>query len=296
MSDTRRSELRRFLRARRAELKVEDVGLRAGPRRRTPGLRREEVASLADVGVTWYTWLEQGRDIRVSREALDRIANALRLSASDSAYLFALAAVEPTSTEVAVPAVDACLQLVLDSIEGCAAFVVNPRLDVVAFNQLADRIYDFDGFEGPFARNHVWRGYMDPARRRLYPDWEQMMTLGVGLLRTNYATRVGDPTFVDLIDGLLAASAEFRRVWDMHHTTAWDALPVRLAPRGHGIANLHSMRYVVVDNPGQFLFVLVPADERTARAFAAMRRRDAGRRPRARAQPARRSKVARMGS
>jgi transcriptional regulator with XRE-family HTH domain len=86
-----RGELKAFLRARRAELSPEAVGLRSGTRRLTPGLRREEVASLAEVGLTWYTWLEQGRNINVSPEVLGRVAAALRLSQSDKTYFFELA-------------------------------------------------------------------------------------------------------------------------------------------------------------------------------------------------------------
>ena len=93
MELVRRQEIRRFLMARRAAIAPDAVGLPGGVRRRTPGLRREEVASLAGIGVTWYTWFEQGRDIQVSAHSLERIARALRLSASDTEYLFALSRV-----------------------------------------------------------------------------------------------------------------------------------------------------------------------------------------------------------
>jgi transcriptional regulator with XRE-family HTH domain len=271
--EQRRAELKRFLRARRAALQAETLGLRVSSRRRTPGLRREEVASIADVGVTWYTWLEQGRDIRVSREALERIAHALRLSPSDAEYLFALAAVDRLNAAGDLPEIDPRVELVIDNIDRCPAFVATPRFDVIAFNTLADRVYDFDGYEGRFRRNHIWRGYMDPRRRHLYALWEQAMSLGVGMLRANYASRVGDPSFEELLRTLRESSPEFIRVWETHHTAPLEPVPIRLASPGLGVLNVHSMRFSLPDRPGYVLFILPPADERTAAAFDKEKRR-----------------------
>lgn len=114
----RRLELKAFLRARREALRPESTGLSPGPRRRTPGLRREEVASLADVGVTWYTWLEQGREISVSRATLLRIAHALRLTPTDETYLLGLAGLEPTHADTAPQpySVESNLKAVLEAL------------------------------------------------------------------------------------------------------------------------------------------------------------------------------------
>src|SRR6476620_2961695 len=110
-----RSELADFLRTRRESLSPLDVGLPRGARRRTPGLRREEVASLAGVGLTWYTWLEQGRDIRVSAEVLARIAGALLLEAAERSYLFRLAGYEPPVQASQAELISPRLRRVLDA-------------------------------------------------------------------------------------------------------------------------------------------------------------------------------------
>src|SRR5712664_209881 len=115
-SATARAELARFLRSRRARIRPADVGLPQGTRRRALGLRREEVARLADVGVSWYTWLEQGRDIHVSEPLLERLAHALRLTATERAHLFALAHGRPAARPVITPtAVSGALQRVLEA-------------------------------------------------------------------------------------------------------------------------------------------------------------------------------------
>src|SRR5215467_4133869 len=157
-----RIELREFLQARRAALKPENLGFQGIGRRRAPGLRREEVASIAGVGLTWYTWLEQGRDIRVSEDMLQRLALALNLSPHDTAYLFSLAGRRPPEVRALSIKIDSSIQLALDGFKAGPGFVLNARMDTVAFNRLAEAIYRFDNFDGPLARNNVWRLFMDP--------------------------------------------------------------------------------------------------------------------------------------
>jgi len=195
----RRQELQHFLRSRRAALTPEAAGLPRGSRRRTPGLRREEVASLEYVGVTWYTWLEQGRDIQVFAEVLDRSATALHLSTSERAYLISLAAPLKADVFADSTSVGSMVQQALDGFVIGPAFVVNSWFDVLAYNRLADRIYGFKEYEGPFAENHVWRAWMDPVRRKLYVDWDGLMSQTLGILRANYATHIGHPKFENLL-------------------------------------------------------------------------------------------------
>src|SRR5215831_5047729 len=112
----RRRELGDFLRSRRARIAPEDAGLISGGRRRTPGLRREEVAQLASVGVTWYTWLEQGRPINASADVVDAICRALRLDATEREHLFRLAFLTPTVADPVLDRVDAEIQVILDGL------------------------------------------------------------------------------------------------------------------------------------------------------------------------------------
>jgi transcriptional regulator with XRE-family HTH domain len=267
----RRDELKRFLHARRAALTPEAVGLHTTGRRRTPGLRREEVAMLSSVGVTWYTWLEQGREINVSHETLARIAKALRLSESDTSYLFALADVELPGARLDDTKIDPRIQLVLDGMEAYPAFIINVRWDVVAFNRLADLVYEFDDFEGPFARNHIWRACIDPRRRRLYVDWTKLFAMSVGTLRAAYASRVGDPSF-DALVRELQRSPEFVRAWEAHYTEPMAGVaPLRLQSDTLGRLSTHSARFFFADGHEHVLFALPPADARTAAVFAEAR-------------------------
>jgi transcriptional regulator with XRE-family HTH domain len=245
------------------------VGLSAGARRKTPGLRREEVASIADVGLTWYTWLEQGRDIRVSREALERIAHALRLNQSDTDYFFALAEGEPPVASAREAAVDAGIQRVVESIDRTPAFAVDVPWYVVAFNPLADTIFGFDAHPGRFGRNHIWRFFGDPARIALYADsWDALATISVGVIRANYASRIGDPTFEELLDALRTTGPEFARRWDAHYTAPlYPTLPITLAHARLGRLTVHSTRLAFAARPGYTLLVLTPADDRTAAVF-----------------------------
>jgi transcriptional regulator with XRE-family HTH domain len=266
-SPEKRQLLKTFLRTRRAAVSPETVGFWRGPRRRTPGLRREELAVLANVGVTWYTWLEQGRDIQVSRAALMRIGRALCLSESDTRYLLTLAELDYAAppAEDGAAAIGARIQSVVDAIVGCPAFVRNPRLDVVAFNRLANAIYDFDGYPGPFGRNSMWRACMDPVRRRMYVEWERVAEMGVGMLRANYASRVGDASFEALIEALVQSSPDFERLWRAQQTAPLEIeFPLLLDAPGFGRLALCSTHFPISERSGYALFVLTPADDDTA--------------------------------
>jgi transcriptional regulator with XRE-family HTH domain len=259
----RRRQLSEFLVARRASLSPGDVGLAQGVRRRrTPGLRREEVAALAGVGITWYTWLEQGRDIRVSAETLERIAVALRLSASDSEYLYALAEVPRSELHVSTERVDAHLQEVVDGFRAGPAIVVTSCWDVEAFNRIADRIFHFEAMQGRYSRNHLWRLFMDPARRAIYEDWRSLASLGVGALRLVSASRPDDDYFQGLIRDLLDSSEDFRRLWRGQHTAPLTTIEIRMTLR-EGDAVFRSHRFRSVESDDRLLIVLTPVDATT---------------------------------
>jgi transcriptional regulator with XRE-family HTH domain len=265
----RRKQLRDFLKARRAAVTPQSVGLSPGSRRRTPGLRREEVAAVAGVGVTWYTWLEQGRDIRVSPDTLDRIALALRLTPTDIAHLFFLAGVgrpERPDPQRRVD-LDQEVRRVLDAFSA-PAFVIGPQWDVEAYNAIADRIYRFRTGTGRFARNHVWRFFMDPDRRRLYLNWDVLAEKAVGLLRTNYVRRDGDSYFEDLVRGLIDGSPQFRELWEAQGTAPMTPDRAHLAVPGFGELRVTSIRLSLPGWDDYVLFLLPPDDERSAGVMA----------------------------
>jgi transcriptional regulator with XRE-family HTH domain len=211
----RRSELSDFLRTRRAKVLPSDVGLADGARRRTPGLRREEVALLANIGATWYTRLEQGLPINVSAEVLDGIAHALRLTSDERRHLFLLAGLAFTRAPLDEEHVSELVTRVLDGLDPLPAYVRGRRWDVLAFNRSFDALTDFSSATGP-ARNLVWRLFRDPESRCRYGDPECTMRRAVAQFRAVAAKYPTDPRFAELIADLQTNSAEFRRLWAEH--------------------------------------------------------------------------------
>ncbi|WP_163991094.1 helix-turn-helix transcriptional regulator [Pyxidicoccus caerfyrddinensis] len=212
----RRAELAQFLRTRRARVRPAEVGLPAGTRRRTPGLRREEVARLADVGVSWYTWLEQGRDIHVSEPLLERLARALHLTPTERAHLFELAHGRPAARPAIAPArVSDALQRVIDDYP-FPALVSTRRWDVLAWNAPAVILYGDFGLLPPERRNGLWSLFMNPDRRARMPGWEADARRAVAGFRLD-AARAADRTEFDaLVEELASVSPEFARFWGEH--------------------------------------------------------------------------------
>lgn len=214
-----RSELAEFLRTRRERLSPEDVGLPSGRRRRTPGLRREEVAALAGVGLTWYTWLEQGRKIGVSADFLDNLARVLKLDAAERRHLFLLAherpPAEPGKTFCTVPPLAGRL---VGDLAPHAAYIINLRWDVLAFNQPADRLFGF-GRHGSGRRNLLRLLFTDPALREAIVDWQEQAPAMLASFRRDFAAAREDADARGLVAELEAVSPEFRGWWrsqDVH--------------------------------------------------------------------------------
>lgn len=212
----RRQELADFLRTRRARLSPAEVGLPARGRRRTPGLRREEVAELADIGVSWYTLLEQGQDVHPSTPVLASIAQALRLTPAEEQHLFrlsghALSAKAPTEAEEVSPA----LQIVVDALTPHPAFVIGRRWDVLVWNRAAGLLFRFDEPVPPHPRNVIWR-YFQREVRSLDPEWEAQARNLVAQFRADYVRYPGDASFEALLSDLLRISPAFREWWEQH--------------------------------------------------------------------------------
>ncbi len=199
----RRAELADFLRMRRASLQPEDVGLQAGGRRRTPGLRREEVAQLAGVGTTWYTWLEQGRDVRASLDVLEAIARALRLSQAERTHLILLGRGEqPPPCKSPAERVSPALRKLIENLGPNPAYILGRRWDYLAWNDAAVALLGDLGKIPRAVRNHAWLTFTDPARREMFTDWERSSRLLVAKFRADSARHLGDPEFEQLIAAL----------------------------------------------------------------------------------------------
>lgn len=205
------SSLGDFLRDRRSRLQPPSGG--AG-RRRTPGLRREEVATRAGVSITWYTWLEQGRGGPPSDEVLERLSRALELDAAAREALFLLAQQRPPPLVAAPPSpVAPALQHVLDALTTSPALVKTPTWDVVAWNAAATIVLADYAALPPRDRNVLRRLFSDPALQAHLPDWEENARFALGVFRIEVARAGGSPEALALADELHASSADFRRLW-----------------------------------------------------------------------------------
>lgn len=211
----RRAELSDFLRTRRAKIVPSDVGLADGARRRTPGLRREEVALLANIGATWYTRLEQGQPINVSSDVLAGIARALRLTSEERRHLHLLAGVPLELPPQEEERVGELVHRVLSALEPAPAYVRGRRWDVLAWNRSADALSAYPSQEA-LGRNIVWRIFRDPAVSCRLGDPGCMKRRVVAQFRAVAARYPGDPAFVQLIEELRATSDEFKELWSQH--------------------------------------------------------------------------------
>lgn len=214
-----RPDLAAFLRTHRERLSPAEVGLPTGHRRRTPGLRREEVAALAGVGLTWYTWLEQGRDIGVSASFLDSLARVLKLDAAQRRHLYLLAherpPAEPGKTWCVLPALVRRLMHDLPH----PAFVLNLRWDVLGFNAEADRLFGFST-HAPERRNLLWLLFTDPVLHQRVEAWEEQAPLMLANFRRDFTRGTHEVDIRELVDELECVSPEFKRWWRQHDVHA----------------------------------------------------------------------------
>jgi transcriptional regulator with XRE-family HTH domain len=206
-----------FLKSRRERMKPDpsDIVGRLG-RRRTPGLRREEVAHLAGVSLTWYTWLEQGRVVTVSKEVIISVARALQLSSEEYMHLLGLAnyagerELSPKSEEV-----DEGIQGIIDQLN-CPAIITNHRTEVLAYNRLAtDIIADFREVPAD-KRVMTWIMFTDPQLRERLVNWDEIAQYTAGRFRSSFDQEVGDPWFDNLANQLCGESEEFQTLWRLH--------------------------------------------------------------------------------
>ena len=206
-----RKMLGSFLASRRARLRPDELGLPIGSRR-TPGLRREEVAVLAGVSVSWYTWLEQGRDINASADTLRRVSEVLRLDRVETEHLFALSAREPPQFAVSSQVSDG-LQLLVETIDPVPAYVRNARLDILSWNKaIADLFVDYARL-APHERNTLRLLFLHPPCRTLVLDWEEMARGMLCIFRAAYARAPDKAPFDSLVEDISAESEEFRAWW-----------------------------------------------------------------------------------
>jgi len=242
-STDHRVALAEFLRARREAVSPSQVGLPTGRARRTPGLRREEVAMLAGVSVTWYTWLEQGRRINASSDVLRAIGRALRLDAAGIEHLTALG--HPVSTSAALPSigpddVPSALRRLIDAFEPAPAYVCGPRWEFATWNSAQARLYPAIETLSDDDRNLLWVLFADPYTRELIVDWDIHARQALAEFRASTTSLRDDSALVALVDRLKDTSPEFDLWWTEHDVARFET---RLRRFNHPTAGLLTFEY-----------------------------------------------------
>lgn len=216
----RNRELSEFLRARRESLNPEDMGFPKTNRRRTRGLRREEVATLAGVGLSWYTWLEQGRDITVSSSFLDRLAKVLCLSPLERDHLFILAQNRPPAedgeTGINLPQT---IQDLMDDLTMSPCYAWNLKWDIIGWNRAADAVFKFHSYDKN-SLNFIWLLFTEPHIRNLIINWEKQANDILSSFRRDYAKDKNDADANILINSLKNKSPDFASLWERQEAHA----------------------------------------------------------------------------
>jgi transcriptional regulator with XRE-family HTH domain len=264
-SPMQRAQLSEFLKSCRARLAPSAVGLPQSGRRRTPGLRREDVAALAGLSATWYTWLEQGRDVRASDRVLESLSRTLRLTVEERDYLFSLAQSRPAPlqsarTEELSPAV----RRTLDAIE-TPALVITPRWDVVYWNRMVTLTFrDYDSLPRA-SRNLVKILLTSPEYQLDEAAYEAMSRRVLAKLRVDYSQAGRDPEFDALIEELNETCEAFRKLWRSPEIMGRsEGVHLLRHPQLGGITFEHTS-YVVEGAPSMRVVIFAPHDADSAR-------------------------------
>jgi transcriptional regulator with XRE-family HTH domain len=268
-----RAELAEFLRAKRAGLKPTDVGIVGGLRRRVPGLRRHEVADLAGVSDTWYTWLEQGRDMRISPEMLDAVCRALRLDEEEHVYVRRLVGrpmMEPSEdSEITAERLDA-LRGVLDDLLPSAAHIATASWDLLAWNSTYAALFGDPELLPPQHRNHLWKFFMTDETRTRLVDWELEASRAVARFRAEEAWFNDDGRLKAMVDELLGSSEEFRRAWENREVARFVGYTERINHPDVGEIQAHLIRMTIVEQPPLVMFVHRPVDDESRKRMAVL--------------------------
>jgi len=270
--EQRRAELGEFLKARRARLSPGDFGMPRGSRRRTPGLRREEVSLLAGVGVTWYTWLEQGRQINASTQVLDAVARTLRLDRVEREHLYRLAEATPVRTECVPTTVPGTIREIVQSLEPLPATLINSRFDVLMANDAYSELF-WDWHSMPCVhQNILWCCITEPSARDRFPEYAQQVRYMVARLRSGYSRHTGDQDWEEDIRRLAGLSREFAELWARHEVADPEPRVISYLHREAGPLSLAISELDVPDLPEARIVVYTPSDADTRAKMPLTRR------------------------
>ncbi|MFE9427448.1 helix-turn-helix transcriptional regulator [Kitasatospora sp. NPDC006697] len=270
----RRAMLGAFLRSRRERLRPEEFGLAAGPRRRTPGLRREEVALLSGVSLSWYSWLEQGRPIGASRQVLDALAGTLRLTGAERRHVFDLAGEAdsgPPSAADGCPAVGDHLRATVAALAPNPACLLDRHWDILAHNEAESRLFGGLDELPPHQRNMVWLYFGRPSTRSMLKDWEGESRAVLAQFRASADRHPHDPRFAEILAQLCGADPGFRARWERHDVGGFMPALKRFDHPVLGLLTFRQTKLIAAEDPDLHLVVRHPADPATGRALGEAR-------------------------
>ncbi len=246
-----------------------------GSRRRTPGLRREEVALLAGVGVTWYTWLEQGRQINASTQVLDAVARTLRLDRVEREHLYRLAEATPLHTECARKAVPGAIHEIIHSLDPLPATLINSRFDILVSNDAYEELF-WEWHSMPcIHKNTLWCCITEPSARSKFPEYDQQVRYLVARLRSAYSRHIGDQDWEEDIRRLASLSREFAELWARHDVADSEPRTLTYLHPHAGALCLAVSELEVRTMPEARIIVYTPRDDDT-RARMPLARRTSG--------------------
>ena len=258
-SKQRYKELGDFLKTRRAKILPSQVGLPKGTPRRTPGLRREEVASLSGIGLTWYTWIEQGRPIQVSTQVLESLARNLMLDKQETIHLYTLAGqAPPTSFPSYNESVNPMLQHVLDSLEFSPSMIMDARWNVIAWNKAASKLsLDYSKID-IYKRNLLRIMFTNEEFKKTFTDWSSVAQGMVARFRTVYSKFIDDPWIEEFVNELKSESKEFDLWWSMHNVKTADNRFKTIIHPVLGKLDFEETSLLVADNTSLIMNVFTP--------------------------------------
>jgi transcriptional regulator with XRE-family HTH domain len=271
--DQRRAELAAFLRSRRERVSPGQAGLPTGPRRRTPGLRREEVAQLSGVGITWYTWLEQGRAINASPQVLSAVARTLMLGPAEREHLFRLSGMPGTA---AVSETGTCdqvkpeVQAILAGLAPLPACVLNERFDLLAWNETYSVLWPAVVSAPPVERNAVWQIFTAPECCHPYVNRLEQVSKLVAQLRGAYGRHLGEPAWTGFVRRLQTASPLFAQLWAEHDVASQVTYLKVFRHPAHERLVLTTTSLGVLSVPGTRIVVYHPVGQVTRQAIESL--------------------------
>ncbi|GAA5063700.1 helix-turn-helix transcriptional regulator [Thermocatellispora tengchongensis] len=225
------------------------------------GLRRHEVADTAAVSVTWYTWLEQGRDIRTTPQVIEALARALRLDDNGHRYLRRLAGIAPRNVECGRPEVSETLVALVDSLLPHPAHLMRPVTDLVTWNRAYARLFVDPATLDEEHRNGLWIQVMCPELRERLVDWETETEFAIARFRAEAAKYPGDMRFTQVIDQLNEDSDFFRRTWRRHEVQGFDGHTERIEHPDIGSVRARLVQLRPLDHPNLLIMVHMLEDQ-----------------------------------